>query len=159
LRNSSHYFKNLRYNDFDDNVEVTVMSTLAAVNVSDRRSTLRVVPDQSEPINININGENFIEILKANDIGVGGVGITVPHGFRRCNLNELVSFIIELPIDGKKKFIKVNGVIKHLSGDRFGVAFKNVPEMAKFTIRNYIAAKIKKESLLEWMRYKVGLIC
>jgi hypothetical protein len=135
------------------------MNTVTVVNPSDRRNTIRIVPDDHEPINININGENFIDILKANDIGVGGVGITVPHGFQKCNLNSLVSFIIELPIDGKKKFIKVQGVIKHLNGNRFGVAFKNMPEMARFTIRKYIASKIKEESLMEWVRYKVGLIC
>ena len=117
------------------------------------------MPNPHEPINININGENFIEILQANDISVGGVCITVEHGFKNCNLNATVSFIIELPIDEKKKIIKVQGVIKHLSGNRFGVAFKNIPEMARFTIKKYIAARIKEESLIEWMRYKVGLIC
>ncbi len=135
------------------------MPRLTAVTPSDRRKNRRIVPSPKEPINININGENFIDILKANDISIGGIGITVPHGFRKCNLNELVLFVIELPIKGKKKFITVQGIIKHVAGERFGVEFKNMTEMARFLIQIYISSRIKEESIIEWMRYKIGLTC
>ncbi|MES2673302.1 MAG: PilZ domain-containing protein [Pseudomonadota bacterium] len=123
------------------------------------RDGIRIVPPANEPIQININGENFIDILQANDISLGGIGITVSHGFKNCNLNAMVSFIIELPIDEKKSIVKVQGIITHVSGNRFGVAFKNLPEMSRFTIKKYIASRIKEESLIEWVRFKMGLIC
>jgi hypothetical protein len=135
------------------------MNTAAVINPIQIRDGIRIVPSHNEPIKININGENFIDILQANDISIGGIGITVTHGFKNCNLNAMVSFIIELPIDEKKSIIKVQGVITHVSGNRFGVAFKNLPEMSRFTIKKYIASKIKEESIIEWVRYKVGLIC
>ncbi|MES2823263.1 MAG: PilZ domain-containing protein [Pseudomonadota bacterium] len=135
------------------------MNTAAVINPPQIRDGIRIVPPPNEPINININGENFIDILQANDISLGGIGITVTHGFKNCNLNAAVSFIIELPIDEKKSIIKVQGVITHVSGNRFGVAFKNLPEISRFTLKKYIASKIKEESIIEWMRFKVGLIC
>lgn len=159
MLNTSHFQKNAPYNDLRAIIRVTCMNIAATIHPSERRNNIRVVPTSSEPINININGENFIDILQANEISIGGIGITVAHGFKNCNLNSMVSFIIELPIDEKKSVIKVQGVITHLSGNRFGVAFKNMPEMTRFTIKKYIASRIKEESLIEWMRYKVGLIC
>lgn len=134
------------------------MNTSAITNSLDIRNGIRIVPTSTEPIKININGENFIDILQANDISVGGIGITVAHGFKNCNLKAVVSFIIELPIDEKINVIKVQGIITHVSGNRFGVAFKNMPEISRCTIKKYIASKIKEESLFEWMRFKVGLI-
>ncbi len=135
------------------------MNTAVGINSPQIRDGIRIVPPANEPIQININGENFIDILQANDISLGGIGITVSHGFKNCNLNAMVSFIIELPIDEKKSIVKVQGIITHVSGNRFGVAFKNLPEMSRFTIKKYIASRIKEESLIEWVRFKVGLIC
>lgn len=121
-----------------------------------RRKHIRITPQSSQPIRIDINGGNFIEILRATDISEGGVGIKVEHGFKGCAINNNVAFVIELPNKSKNVLISLQGKIRHLSGDRFGVSFSLIPESAKQAIRNYVASQLREQSLIAWIKYKTG---
>ncbi len=125
---------------------------------TDNRRHIRIAPDLSQPIRIDINGDNFIDILKATDISEGGVGIYVTHGFEGCAIDSYVSFVITIPLAGKRRIIHANGRIKHVSGHRFGVAFSNISSQDRVNIRQYIANQIKAESLANWLKYKFRLI-
>ena len=128
------------------------------IKSSDSRQNLRIVPDRKLPIRVDINGENFIDILNASDISLGGIGIHVPHGFEGCAIDRKVSFILELPDQCKSMFVKVEGHIRHLSGRNFGVSFHEISDIARQAIKRYVARQIKRESLADWLCYKVGLI-
>jgi hypothetical protein len=124
---------------------------------SDRRNHIRVIPDRSESVSVDINGVNFIEILKVVDISEGGVGVKVSHGFVGCNLNQPIAFVLTIP-HPKRILVRGSGHIKHISGDRFGIAFNTLPDNVAEQIRNYIALHIREESLLMWAKYKMGFI-
>ena len=62
-----------------------------------RRRYFRAVPEEGHPIHLDINGENFIEILTAVSISQKGIGIRVPHGFKGCKINKQVELVLSLP--------------------------------------------------------------
>jgi hypothetical protein len=124
---------------------------------SDRRNHIRVIPDRSESVSVDINGANFIEILKVVDISEGGVGVKVPHGFIGCDLNQPIAFVLTIP-QPKRVLVRGSGHIRHISGNRFGIAFNTLPDNVVEQIRNYIALHIREESLLMWAKYKMGFI-
>ncbi len=72
-------------------------------------------------------GGTFLEVLVADDISVGGVGVRVPHGFSIGELENSVELIILLP--GHRPF-KAEGMIRHRTGtsdqSKFGVEFTRV---------------------------------
>lgn len=124
---------------------------------SDRRRHLRVVPERIQPVWVDINGANFIDILNVVDISEGGVGVRVPHGFSGCILNQPISFVLTIP-QPKHVLLQGYGRIKHISGDRFGISFSNMSYEVTTQIREYIALHIKEESWFMWLKYKMGLV-
>ncbi|VUD68855.1 Flagellar brake protein YcgR [Thalassocella blandensis] len=124
---------------------------------SERRRYLRVIPDRNEALSVDINGSNFIDILRVLDISEGGVGVRVPHGFSGCDLNQPISFVLTLPKD-KPLYLQGYGRIQHISGDRFGIAFEKLPEKVSLQIRDYVSSHVKEESLIMWIKYKMGLV-
>ncbi len=124
---------------------------------SDRRQHIRVIPERGQPVSVDINGANFIDILNVVDIGEGGVGVRVPHGFSGCDLNQPISFVLTLP-QPKPIYLQGYGRIKHISGDRFGIAFNSLPERVVDQIREYVSTHVREESLIMWIKYKMGLV-
>ncbi len=131
---------------------------MSSDNPQDRRRFPRFSPPPDDPIRIDINGENFIDIITATDISEGGVGITVEHGFEGCTLDNRVSFIIELPNEPKNILIQVEGKITHFSGNRFGVAFLDTSELTKDKVKNYLTERLKEDSFLDWFKNKIGVM-
>ncbi len=127
-------------------------------NGADRRQFVRVAPEKNYPIRIDINGENFLDILCANDISENGIGVSVPHRFKGCDTQSTVTFIICLPYP-EKSLISATGQIKHVSGDRFGVCFNRLSEGTRLKIKSYIAVRLKQDSIVDWFKYKVGIAC
>lgn len=63
----------------------------------ERRREVRVVPYDSHPVEVQIMGAGFLEIVKATDISVGGVGVYIPHGIDPGSVNMKVELILTLP--------------------------------------------------------------
>ncbi len=125
-------------------------------NGSDRRNYKRIQPKPGKPIRVNVNGEDFIDIFNAVDISVGGVGLKVPHEFKGCELNQQVSFIIDLPGETTKQCVQVKGRILHVSGQKFGVSFTELTPANREKIRKYIGERIKEESIVDWLMYELS---
>jgi len=111
-------------------------SLLNTSETSSRRCS-RVVPSAEQPIRVDINGDGFIDVLEATDISPGGLGVMVPHGFKGCNLNSLVSLIIQLPFP-VNKHIKAIGKVIHLNEKNFGISFVNMSRGEEDRIQAYI---------------------
>src|SRR5215471_9068635 len=94
------------------------------VSGKESRRHLRVQPDPSAPVRVDIMGQGFLDVLLARDISVGGLGIRVPHGFENCDIDSEVDLIITL---GRARPFKTTGSIRHYGKDAgdtvFGVEF------------------------------------
>jgi c-di-GMP-binding flagellar brake protein YcgR len=122
-----------------------------------KRRFFRVRPDSDAPVKVDINGDDFIEVVKAVDISEGGIRITVPHRFAGCHVDQPVAFIISLP-QPIGKHVSLEGRIKHVRNDSFGVSFTNMDERARRFIRLYIAAWLKRHSVWDYLRYTLGFL-
>ena len=125
--------------------------------VKGRRKYYRLIPESWAPIRVDINGNGFIEVVKAVDIGEGGIRITIPHRFEGCHVDEPVSLIICLPEPVNKHF-SVKGKIKHVRNDSFGVRFLDLDDKSRDQIRRYLAAEIRSRSMWDYVRYLLGML-
>lgn len=123
----------------------------------ERRKHIRILPEHNYPISVDINGENFIEVLKAIDISEGGLGISVPSELKGCYTDMPVTLVISLPQPVEYLF-SVLGKIKHVANKKFGVIFLNLDKTSLMKIRQYIAYRIKSESWIMYLKYKLRLI-
>ena len=73
------------------------VDTRSRARMSEQRRQLRVKPEDGNPIRVDINGENFVDILYANDISEGGLNVSVPHQFQDCEIDTPVSLMVQLP--------------------------------------------------------------
>ena len=106
-----------------------------------KRKKIRVLPDPQNPIIINLVGGNFIDILKAKDIGEGGLSVYVPYQFEGCITNREIELIITLP--GVRSF-KTRGMIRHKGekqGFYFGIAFTYIDKIYLETLKDYIKTR------------------
>lgn len=103
------------------------MPSVKAELQHDQRQHPRVRPLPSRPVEVQIMGSTFLEVLTVEDISVGGVGVRVPHGFRLGDFDQTVQLIVALP--GHRPF-KAAAVIRHQRGaqdsSKFGVEFVSV---------------------------------
>ncbi len=125
--------------------------------IKNKRRFFRIRPDVDAPVKVDINGDGFIEIVKAIDISEGGIRISVPHRFAGCHVDQPVSFIISLP-QPLNQHITLEGRIKHVRNDSFGVRFTHVDDRARATLRSYIGHWLKRRSFWDYFRYTLGLM-
>jgi hypothetical protein len=106
-----------------------------------KRHLIRVIPDPLNPIIIDLVGENFIDILKAKDIGEGGLSVYVPYQFTGCIIDREIELIITLP---KVRSFKTRALIRHKGekqGFYFGIAFINIEEKDLKELKGYIKTR------------------
>lgn len=133
------------------------MNITITASSQNRRQFIRVTPDRTAPVRVDINGVDFIETIRAVDISENGIGIVVPHGFRGCHVDQPASFVIHLP-KPINKFFRVDGLIRHVCNQSFGVQFTNMNEKSRALVREYIAIGIKKRGWWDYIRYVMGLL-
>lgn len=120
--------------------------------VAEQRTSQRVHPQLDCPIQVDINGPDFIDVLVATDISANGMGLQVDHEFAGCNLDELVSIIIQLPYPVNES-ISVMGRIIHLSDHNFGVHFVGVESAASEKIQRYVS--FRSGDMPFWRKYLI----
>jgi c-di-GMP-binding flagellar brake protein YcgR len=101
---------------------------------------IRVIPTQAAPVRVQIVGENSLDVLKARDISVQGIGVQVGHDFNGIGIEEEIELVITLP--NTKTFL-AKGAIRHRSRNlqgktHFGLEFVQITERCRELIRNYI---------------------
>ncbi|MCF6148406.1 MAG: PilZ domain-containing protein [Candidatus Kuenenia sp.] len=108
---------------------------------TDRRKYQRVTPKRDNPVRVDINGENFLDVLYALDISENGISISVPYAFEGCRIDKGVQIVVELP-SPVKKYFTANGRIRRISGSTFGVEFVGLKEKDSHVIKEYISSQI-----------------
>jgi len=134
-----------------------IMNKFINTSANNRRQFVRVTPEPNAPVRVDINGENFIETIRAVDISENGIGITVPHGFQGCHVDQPASFVIYLP-QPVNKFFRVEGLIRHVRNNSFGVRFTNLNDKSRALLRQYIGVWLKKRGFWNYLRYVVGVL-
>ncbi|MBM9575942.1 PilZ domain-containing protein [Leptospira sp. 201903070] len=113
----------------------------------DHRKFPRVCPAVNEVIEVQLMGLNFLEILNAKDISIGGVAVEVPHLFEGCDLNSPIQMILTLP--GRNP-LKLSGKVKRKvaapKASLFGVEFSSLDAKAKYWIESYIQSRVQMAS-------------
>lgn len=126
--------------------------------MSENRKYLRVTPGKKYPIRLDINGNNFIEILRAKDISLGGIGIEVAHQFTNCEIDGNVELIIRLP-QPVGQHIHARGKILHVNNNLFGINFSNLPKNSQQKLREYILYRVQQNEEESWFTcfmFKLG---
>ena len=118
-----------------------------------RRHT-RVSPEAGRPVTVDINGQNFVDVLPVRDISESGLGIEVPHGFEGCRINEPVDLIVNLP-EPIASSLAVTGKIKHVSDRYFGVVFLAMNPNNRQAARKYVRHRVR--NLSWWNRMRVRM--
>lgn len=113
----------------------------------DHRKFPRVFPAANEVIEVQLMGLNFLDILNAKDISIGGLAIEVPHLFEGCDLNSPIQMILTLP--GRNP-LKLSGKVKRKvaapEASLFGVEFSTLDAKAKYLIETYIQSRMQMAS-------------
>ena len=120
----------------------------------EQRKYLRVQPLAKQPIRVDINGTNFMDIFSANDISEGGICIVVPNQFEGCDLESDASLVISLPFP-VNSMIKSTGKILHINDQTFGISFTNITRENRKKIRNYIQYIIQDRPLLQRLQFRL----
>ena len=124
---------------------------------NDRRKRIRVVPPKDEPIIININGENFIEIVYASDVSESGIGIVVPYGFEGCRIDKEVSIVVTLPIPEKRSLL-FSGNIRHIRNTNFGVHLNGIEKNKRVLLRQYVSSQLVNHPWYIKFLFRMGII-
>jgi hypothetical protein len=107
----------------------------------DRRRHMRVVPDPARPVEVQIMGPGFLEIVDALNVSVGGIGVFIPHGLDVEYLNKPVEVILTLP---RCRPVHLRGIIRHLDGYsdpcHLGVEFARLTEAVQAALERFVAA-------------------
>lgn len=122
-----------------------------------RRRYFRAVPEEEHPIHLDINGENFIEVLTAVSISQKGIGISVPHGFKGCKIYNEVELVLSLPYPINQSIL-IFGKIKYINSLKFGISFNKMSSESKKIIREYIQYRIKDEPFYIRLLYLLRII-
>jgi hypothetical protein len=124
---------------------------------TNRRSQTRIEPEVELPIRIDLNGENFLDIIYAKDISERGIGFQVNHGFKGCEINQLVSMIVSLP-HPTHYTLSVKAQIKYISEGHFGAIFHELSTKDRKSIQQYIFYRLTDESWATKIRYKMKML-
>ena len=114
-------------------------------NKKSKRRHVRVQAEPGMPVTVDINGENFVDVLSVHDISEGGLSVNVPHGFQGCRLEQPVELVVNLPDPIVSSFM-ATGKIKHISQKNFGVVFLAVSQKNLKVARRYVNHRIRHRS-------------
>ena len=99
-------------------------------------------PSKREPVEVQIMGENTLDILQARDISTTGLGVFVVHGFEGFDLDGEVELVITLP---RTRTFMARGIVRHVTTRShleryFGVAFTRIEPRHRAQIHRYVTA-------------------
>lgn len=104
-----------------------------------RRQDPRYQPPSSMVVEVHIMGAQSLNILRARDISLSGLGVRVTHGFSAADLGHELDLVIALP---ESRSFLARGRVRHrnddASGHFFGVEFTDVKPANRVQIREFV---------------------
>jgi hypothetical protein len=106
----------------------------------ERRRGSRIVPPSDKPAELQIMGNDFLEIPEVRDISENGLAISVPHKFNGHKPTQEVDLLLTLHGQGT---VRARGAIRHVSYTRndtatFGVELVSIDDSDRDKIRRYV---------------------
>jgi hypothetical protein len=133
------------------------MQTATNLQQGSQRGFVRVRPETHAGVTVHINGSDFIEIQKVVDISEGGIRLRVPHRFEGCHIDGLVGLVITLPLSDTKPF-RLEGRIRHIHEDTFGIQFAGCNDKSRQLLRRYIALRLRVEDgFFSYLKFQLGM--
>lgn len=119
---------------------------------NEKRKHQRVKPLEEEPVEVHLMGTGLIDVLNANDISLGGIGILAPNHFDEWDLNEKIEIIVALP--GDLADFRARGVIKQIGKKSselglYGVQFTEMGPKGKQDLLVYVNRLIRKHRIVK----------
>ncbi|BDA79431.1 hypothetical protein LPTSP3_g23610 [Leptospira kobayashii] len=107
----------------------------------DKRKFVRVIPEEKEPVEVHLMGSVLLDVLKARDLSLGGIGIVAPNHFEEWDMNEKIEILVALP--GDLADFLARGVIKQIGKKSkeegiYGVQFTEIGPKGKQDLQVYI---------------------
>ena len=118
-----------------------------AERIKEKREFIRVETENDYPIEVQIMGDVFLDVLNAKDISTSGVGVYVSHEFKGCNINDEVDLILTLYNETP---FKAKGAIIHnniSSKGYFSIEFTEISPDNKKEIYDYIQIRLLKKKV------------
>jgi hypothetical protein len=104
---------------------------------------VRVRPNPDQPVEVQVMGPAFLEVLHVRDVSEVGLGVFAPRGFDGCELRGAIELIVTLP--GAPSF-HAAGVMRHVTLDGplpfFGVELTRVSDPARAALRAYVQKRL-----------------
>lgn len=111
---------------------------------ADQRRTPRVRPASGRPIEVQLEGTDFLDIFRAEDISEGGMKVVVPHLFEGCDVDREIDLIVKLPAI---RAFSARGRIRHRRTDAvttFGVEFTKLSATDRARVAAYVNKRISE---------------
>jgi hypothetical protein len=113
--------------------------TFSAIQRERRRGD-RIRPPSDKPAELQIMGQDFLEIPEVRDISENGLAISVPHRFNGHKPTQEVDLLLTLHGQGT---VRAKGAIRHVSYTRydtatFGVELVAIEDEDRDKIRRYV---------------------
>jgi len=107
----------------------------------ERRRRARFVPPPDRPVELQIVGQDFLDIPEVRDISDNGLAISVPHRFNGHKPTQEVDLLLTLHGQGT---LRARGAIRHASYSRsdtatFGVELVDIKDEDRAKLRAYLA--------------------
>ncbi|MFI5296814.1 MAG: PilZ domain-containing protein [Polyangiales bacterium] len=116
---------------------------MSAGGPQNQRAHVRVRPSPRAPIEVQIMGDGFLDLVRARDLSVGGVSVFIAHDFVGCNLENRVDLVISLP---HEKPFMAQGVVRHRTAadglHSFGVQFTHLTADGRRRIEAYVKQRV-----------------
>lgn len=104
-----------------------------------RRREPRYQPPASMTVEVHIMGTHSLNILRARDISLSGLGIHVPHGFPDADLDHELNLIVTLP---DHRSFSARGIVRHRNSEAapnfFGIEFTDIKPEDHDAVRAFI---------------------
>jgi hypothetical protein len=108
--------------------------------VFNRRTHVRVHPRPGEPVEVQITGDDFIDMFVARDISCGGLGVDARHLVTGSTTGAKVELVIKLP---RQKAFIARGTIRNVSRQGIlGIEFTDLPPAERARIQHYVESRL-----------------
>ncbi len=112
---------------------------MSVAQAAERRRYPRAIPLSGKPVEVQLIGEDFIEVVEAEDISERGLAIVVRHRFENCHISATVDLIIALPHYAP---FKARGLVRRAARGRdrslFGVELTTIDPKHQAAIAHYV---------------------
>jgi hypothetical protein len=102
----------------------------------------RACPRADAPVEIQIMGEDSLDVLHARDVSTSGLGVYADHEFEGFDLAREVDLVITLP--GRRPFL-ATGYVRHRTRRDsrwfFGVEFTDLAPRDRAAIDRYVTSR------------------